>query len=189
MNEKSNNEATDNNEKIEQVESKEIPEQEKEKIKEKVVFTEDNRKLQFYEILRKRIYKFVKNNTGETGGKLANYLLTLPDFFILLCRLAVDKRVTKTQKAFVGGIIAYIIMPIDIIPDFIPIIGYIDDLVLVVYGLNLIMNELDKQVLLDNWSGDEDVLELLQKISLSAEQFLDKNFLRKIKKWVKGIGK
>ena len=116
-------------------------------------------------------------------------MANLQDFFVLLCRLAIDERVTKSQKAIVGGIIAYVIMPIDIIPDFIPIIGYVDDLVLVVYGLNLILNELDKQIIIDNWSGEEDVLELLQKITLTAEKFLEKNILNKIKKWIGKIAK
>jgi uncharacterized membrane protein YkvA (DUF1232 family) len=106
---------------------------------------------------------------------------------MLLCRLAVDKRVAGKQKLLVGGIIAYVISPIDIIPDFIPFIGYIDDLVLVVYGLNVVLNEVDKQVLIDNWGGEEDILKLLQKITYVAENFLDKNILRKIKGWVSKI--
>ncbi len=141
----------------------------------------DKKKLQFYEKLRKNITKFVKGKAGEKTGKVSEYILTLPDFFILLCRLAVDKRVTKTQKLLVGGIIGYVIMPIDIIPDFIPLVGYIDDLVLVVLGLNLILNELDQQILNDNWSGEEDVLQLMQKITANAENFLNKNILEKIK--------
>jgi len=147
----------------------------------------DSSKLKFYGILRKRIRKFVIGFAGESGNKFTGYLLALPDFFILLCRLAVDKRVTSSQKLFIGGIIAYVMLPIDIIPDFIPLIGYVDDLVLVVYGLNLILNELDKQILLDNWSGEEDVLVLLQQITNTAEQFLDKKILKKIQKWISGL--
>jgi len=147
----------------------------------------DNSKLKFYGILRKRIRKFVTGHTGEGGNKFTGYLLALPDFFILLCRLAVDKRVSSSQKIFIGGIIAYVMLPIDIIPDFIPVIGYVDDLVLVVYGLNLILNELDKKILLDNWSGEEDALELLQKITNTAEKFLDKNILKRIQKWISGL--
>jgi len=147
----------------------------------------DSKKLQFYEILRKRIRKFVLNHGGESSNKFTGYLLALPDFFILLCRLAVDKRVTSSQKLFIGGIIAYVMLPIDIIPDFLPIIGYVDDLVLVVFGLNLIMNELDRKILIDNWSGEEDVLELLKKISATAEQFLNKNILKKIQNWINSL--
>ena len=143
-------------------------------------------KLKFYEILRKRINKFILAYAGENSNKITNYLLALPDFFILLCRLAVDKRVSSSQKLFVGGIIAYVMLPIDIIPDFIPIIGYVDDLVLVVFGLNLILNELDKEILLENWSGGEDVLTLLQKITDAAEKFLDKNLSKRIQSWIGG---
>jgi uncharacterized membrane protein YkvA (DUF1232 family) len=89
----------------------------------------------------------------------------------------------------VGGIIAYIISPIDIIPDFIPVIGYVDDLVLAVFGLNIVLNEIDKKVVLENWSGQEDLLELMQKITLTAEKFLDKNILKRIKKWIQKIAK
>jgi uncharacterized membrane protein YkvA (DUF1232 family) len=75
-------------------------------------------------------------------------------------------------------------LPIDIIPDFIPYFGLVDDLVLVVYGLNLILNELDEQILLDNWSGQTDILQLLKNVSSTAENFLDKNILRKIRNWL-----
>ncbi|HHE39429.1 MAG TPA: DUF1232 domain-containing protein [Candidatus Cloacimonetes bacterium] len=177
------------NNNIEQPEVKEFLKAESEKIKEKTVFTDDEKKLKFYEKLRRNILKFVKNKTSKKTGKFTEYLLTLPDFFILLCRLAIDERVTKTQKLLVGGIIGYVIMPIDIIPDFIPIIGYVDDLVLVVLGLNLILNELDQQIIFDNWSGEEDVLELLQKITAIAENFLDKNILGKIKHLLSRIRK
>lgn len=150
-------------------------------------FTEDPKKLKFYEKLRKTINKFAVSRGGENAGVFTKYLFALPDFFILLCRLAIDKRVSKNQKFLVGGIIAYVISPIDIIPDFIPFVGYVDDLVLVVYGLNIVLNELDKQVLIDNWTGEEDVLHLLQKITYVAENFLDKNILRKIKGWISKI--
>jgi uncharacterized membrane protein YkvA (DUF1232 family) len=144
-------------------------------------FTQDKKKMKFYEKLRGKIRKAVSGKVNEKNQKLVEYLLFLPDFFVLLCRLAVDKRVTKKQKLFVGGIITYVILPIDLIPDFIPIIGYADDLVLVVYGLNMILNELDVEVLHDNWSGEEDVLEVLQKITLKAEMFLSKNVVQKVK--------
>ena len=140
--------------------------------------------LLFYEKLRDRITSFANDKAGKDAGRFAEYVLALPDFFILLCRLAVDSRVNTSQKVLVGGIIAYVISPIDLIPDFIPVIGYVDDLVLVVFGLNIILNDLEKQILLDNWSGQQDVLELLQKVTSAAENFLDKNLLRKIKKWI-----
>jgi len=153
-----------------------VNEEEKEQISKK--------RMQYYEKLRDKILSFTNKKAGKDIGKFAEYVLALPDFFILLCRLAIDKRVKASQKILAGGIIAYVISPIDIIPDFIPVIGYVDDIVLVVFGLNIILNDLDKQVLLDNWSGQQDVLELLQKVTSAAENFLDKNILKRIKRWV-----
>ncbi|MBN2461419.1 MAG: DUF1232 domain-containing protein [Candidatus Cloacimonetes bacterium] len=172
---------------IKEVEAKELKKQEKEEISKKVVYTDSSKNLQFYERLRNNISSFISRRTGDTGGKLASYLLALPDFFILLTRLALDKRVPGNQKLLVGGIITYIILPIDIIPDFIPVLGYIDDLVLAVFGLNIVLNEIDTKILLENWSGKEDLLFLLQKITFAAEHFLDRNLLRKIKRWLSHI--
>jgi uncharacterized membrane protein YkvA (DUF1232 family) len=95
-----------------------------------------------------------------------------------------DERVPSKKKVIAGAILTYLVLPIDIIPDFIPVIGHLDDLVLVVFGLNMILNEIDKQILIDNWSGEGNILELLQTISGKAEQFLDKNILQKIKNWI-----
>ncbi|MCD8479868.1 MAG: DUF1232 domain-containing protein [Candidatus Cloacimonetes bacterium] len=78
-------------------------------------------------------------------------------------------------------------MPIDLIPDFIPVIGYMDDLVFVVLGLNLILNDIDPKILRDNWSGEGDILAQLQKISAMAEGFLDRNLLQKIKQWLRKL--
>jgi uncharacterized membrane protein YkvA (DUF1232 family) len=81
----------------------------------------------------------------------------------LVCRIAVDKRVSVKQKLLMGGVIAYVMMPIDLIPDFIPVLGFVDDLVLIVLGLNMILNELNPQIVLDNWSGVGEVLGELKK--------------------------
>jgi len=161
-----------------------VPEEQKQQISEKEIFADDQRKLKFYEDLRTKVRKWTTSRAGHHGGKMAEYLFILPDLFILVCRLAVDSRVPVKKKLFIGAIITYLILPLDIIPDFIPIIGYLDDLVLVVLGLNQIFNELDKQILIDNWSGEGNVLDVLQTISAQAERFVDKNVLQKIKHWI-----
>jgi len=164
-------------------ESREIPEEEQDKLQDKIIDM-DEKKLKFYEDLREKAQGWTSQKTGKTGNTLAEYLFMLPDFFILLTRLATDKRVPTKKKAMVAGIIAYMIMPFDLIPDFIPIIGHIDDLVLVVLGLNMVLNDIDDKILLDNWSGEAKLLEVLQKVSATAEKFLDKNILSKIKKFL-----
>jgi hypothetical protein len=63
----------------------------------------------------------------------------------------------------------------------------VDDLVLVVLGLNLILNDIDHKILRDNWSGEGDILQQLQKITALAEQFLDRNILQKIKHWLRKL--
>lgn len=168
------------------LETREIPAEEQDMMNDRI-FDEDPVKLKFYEDLRVKAKKWTNEKTGKVGGKLGEYLFMLPDFFILVSRLAVDKRVSAKHKLFVGGIIAYLILPLDIIPDFIPVIGYVDDLVLVVLGLNLILNEIDEKILRDNWSGEGDVLAHMQKISASADRFLDRNLIARIRRWLKKL--
>ncbi len=163
--------------------TKEMNSEETEKIKEKIIFTDDDRKMQFYEKLRQKVRKY-SNEKGGKAGVLSEYLFLLPDFFILATRLAMDERVPSKMKVIAGAILTYLILPIDIIPDFIPLLGHVDDLVLAVLGLNMILNDIDKQILLDNWSGEGNLLELLQTITAKAERFLDKNIMQKIKNWI-----
>lgn len=168
------------------LETREIPVEEQDSINDRIIDMDRN-KLQFYENLRKKAKGWTREKTGKVGGKVAEYLFLLPDFFVLVTRLAVDKRVPAKQKLLVTGVIAYLIMPFDLIPDFIPVIGYVDDLVLAVLGLNLILNEVDPKVLRDNWSGEGDVLGQLQKVTAAAENFLDRNLMQKIRRWLHKI--
>ena len=165
-------------------EGQDVSDSEREDMKERIVDV-DEAKMQFYEKLRKKAKDWTADKTGKTGNKVAEYLFLLPDFFILVSRLALDKRVPAKRKLMLGGIIAYVMMPLDIIPDFIPILGSVDDLVLVVIGLNMLLNDIDQKVLEDNWSGEGDGIHLMQKISATAEKHLNKNVLKRIKKWLK----
>jgi uncharacterized membrane protein YkvA (DUF1232 family) len=174
----------DNGKHDEYIQSTELGQDDAEKLKEKIIFGDDDRKLKFYEDLRRKVRQYSNDKAGNKAGKLTEYLLVLPDLFILVCRLAIDERVGKKKKIFVGAVIAYMIMPIDIIPDFFPIIGQLDDLVLVILALNTLLNDLDKQIVLDNWSGHGDILQLIQTVMAQAESFLDKNILQKIKSWI-----
>ncbi len=157
---------------------------EREQLEDRIVDV-DKDKMQFYEKLRKKAKNWTSEKTGKTGGKVAEYLFLLPDFFIMVSRVALDKRVPTKRKLMLAGVIAYVMMPLDIIPDFIPIIGHVDDLVVVVLGLNMLLNDIDQKVLEDNWSGEGNVLHLMQKITNAAEGFLDKNILSQIKKLFK----
>jgi uncharacterized membrane protein YkvA (DUF1232 family) len=60
-----------------------------------------------------------------------------------------DPRTPWYAKAFVAGVIAYALSPIDLIPDFIPILGYLDDLLLLPLGIYIAIKLIPPEVLMD----------------------------------------
>jgi uncharacterized membrane protein YkvA (DUF1232 family) len=64
----------------------------------------------------------------------------------LACR---DPRTPWYAKVFAGGVVAYALSPIDLIPDFIPVVGYLDDLILVPLGIAIAVKMIPEPVLID----------------------------------------
>ena len=166
---------------FEELKSEEISEEDVKEIEDKIIHNPNEIKLKFYENFRKKLTEKIKKTVGKKSAQGFEYLMFLPDFFVLFTRLLLDERVKTSDKAFIGGIVAYLIMPFDIIPDFIPVIGYVDDIAVVVYGLNMLFNHMEKQIILDNWSGEADLLQLVQSLTAKTSDFLNKNVVDKIR--------
>ena len=60
-----------------------------------------------------------------------------------------DPRVPWYAKAFMGLVLAYAFSPVDLIPDFIPVLGYLDDLLIVPLGIALVLKMIPAEVLTD----------------------------------------
>jgi uncharacterized membrane protein YkvA (DUF1232 family) len=136
----------------------------------------------FYDRLRQRARGYL-DDKGSVAGKTAEYLLLVPDIFILLWRLVNDSRVTAKNKVMLGSGLAYYLFPLDIIPDFIGI-GFLDDLVFAVYLLNKMLTDTDPAILREHWSGKEDLLKTIQKVLNSADTLVGKDVLGKLKKGI-----
>lgn len=81
----------------------------------------------------------------DLGGALDS-VRKLPDYARLVWGLARDKRVPNTQKLILVGIVGYLLMPIDVIPDFLPILGQLDDVAIVLLGLDLFIKTAPQDV-------------------------------------------
>jgi uncharacterized membrane protein YkvA (DUF1232 family) len=73
------------------------------------------------------------------GGLLREALRILPDVLRLLRRLAADGTLPRGVRVRLGLLLAYLAMPIDLIPDFIPILGYADDAIIVTVVLRSVV--------------------------------------------------
>lgn len=127
--------------------------------------------------------------TPRTGAKrtVLHYIKQLPNFLRLLFGLITDPRVATVDKLLVFGAIAYIITPIDLIPDFIPFLGEVDDVYLLVIALQRLISNAGRLVLLDHWGGEpEDLADLNLRGALAAAAF----FLpRRIRRRLRVIGR
>lgn len=109
------------------------------------------------------IRRDIEEKIPEKNKILIPYIMLLPDFIALIVRLFKDKRVPTKIKLICGAIIAYFALPFDIIPDFLPIIGKIDDLVMVFYALNKIICNVPEEVIKENWEGEEEIILVIRK--------------------------
>jgi uncharacterized membrane protein YkvA (DUF1232 family) len=124
-------------------------------------------------------------NAPRAGAKrtVMYYMKQLPAYLRLLGGLLTDRRVNYVDKLLVAGAMAYIALPLDFVPDFIPFIGEVDDVFVLVLALQRLVSNAGRPVLLAHWTGAvEDLAELNLKEALAAASFfLPRGIRRKLK--------
>jgi len=135
----------------------------------------------FYQKIRKQIAEFLEKRNFEYG----HLLLLAPDFFHLLVKLSLDRRVPNDKKLKLGIGIAYFIFPFDILPEAIlgPI-GYMDDLAVAAFVLNDFVNHGDVDLVYEHWAGESDVLASIQNILTVADNYFGSGLWERIKRKV-----
>ncbi|HUJ14715.1 MAG TPA: DUF1232 domain-containing protein [Thermoanaerobaculia bacterium] len=141
----------------------------------------EERAKRFYDRLRDSIHEFARNR--GVIGKTAEYLMLVPDMFMLLWRLTTDSRVSGKNKVLLGSGVAYFVLPFDLIPEaIVGPIGYLDDLVFAVYVLSRVLNDTDPAILREHWSGEGDVLDKIRKVLSAADTLVATNVSTRLKK-------
>jgi uncharacterized membrane protein YkvA (DUF1232 family) len=125
------------------------------------------REQRFYDRVRRRV---AAPQPGRPSGA-RDVLLLLPDLTVLLLRLLRDERVSVGDKALALAGIAYVISPLDLMPEFLfgPF-GLLDDLVVVAATLSRLVNHVHPDVVRSHWPGRGDALEVLQRVTLWCER-------------------
>ncbi len=85
--------------------------------------------------------------------KVTEVIEQLPHYAKLLAGLLTDRRVSAVNKAFVGIALVYLVLPFDFIPDFIPFLGQVDDIYLIMLALNRLVADAGPRVLAAHWTG------------------------------------
>ncbi|MDA0668243.1 MAG: YkvA family protein, partial [Planctomycetota bacterium] len=156
-------------------------------------FGGEDKVLDWYQKLRKKLEAQLADRRGSDSNldagsaKIVDALIWLPDFFHLGAKLLFDGRVrTNTQGALVGAL-AYVISPIDLIPDTIPIAGWVDDLVVMAMGLNSFLDTEEKSVseaVQRHWVGEGNAIEKIKhvlEIADEAATFIPKRLMSVLK--------
>jgi uncharacterized membrane protein YkvA (DUF1232 family) len=94
----------------------------------------------------------------EDARALAGFI---PDCLVLVSRLARDKRIPWPRRAVLFGVLGYLAIPIDLVPDFLPGVGHLDDAVLLGLALRLIVHGGGSQLVREAWPGPEASLTLV----------------------------
>jgi uncharacterized membrane protein YkvA (DUF1232 family) len=145
--------------------------------------------LSFYDYLRERIIRTVERRGGRMSEGTVRALLLVPDIFILLVRLALDKNVPKPARVLVGGALAYFVLPFDLFPEgILGPVGYMDDLVLATAVLAQAFGGDLEPYARKHWSGSEDLRVVLRDISESAHSLLGENLYERLKKLLRRRG-
>ncbi|MBA2725244.1 MAG: DUF1232 domain-containing protein [Actinobacteria bacterium] len=111
-----------------------------------------------------------EDETPQTS--LKEYALIAPRLLKLVWRLARDPRVPARSKATLFLLGGYLVSPVDLIPDALPGIGQLDDLVIVAFALDQILNRVPEEIVKQHWDGDEDILEVIRAILDMSTSFV-----------------
>ena len=97
--------------------------------------------------------------------RLRDGLRLLPDVLRLLRRLAADPDRPRGVRLRVGLLLGYLVLPIDLVPDFIPVLGYADDVIVVGVALRSVVRRAGPEVLDRHWPGSPEGLAAVRRLA------------------------
>ena len=89
----------------------------------------------------------------------------IPDCLVLFRRLIDDERVPRRRKLLLGAMIGYLALPFDLVPDFIPIAGQLDDAIVVALVLRTVLRSGGPDLLREHWPGPPASLNVLLRLA------------------------
>jgi uncharacterized membrane protein YkvA (DUF1232 family) len=98
----------------------------------------------------------------EDARALAGFI---PDCIVLTRRLLADPRVPRRRKWLLALLVGYLALPFDLIPDFIPVAGQLDDAIIVAWVLRRVLRG-NSELLAEHWPGPERSLAIVRRIAL-----------------------
>ncbi|MBT1001945.1 DUF1232 domain-containing protein [Paenarthrobacter sp. DKR-5] len=96
---------------------------------------------------------------------LKDALRLLPDLLVLLRRLVADRSVPRGVRVRVALLLGYLVMPIDLVPDFLPVIGFADDVIIVALVLRSVIRRAGDAALERHWPGSDAGLGLIRQLA------------------------
>jgi uncharacterized membrane protein YkvA (DUF1232 family) len=89
----------------------------------------------------------------------------VPDCVVLFTRLVRDERVPRRHKLLLGALVVYLSMPFDLIPDFVPVVGALDDAIIVAIVLRTVFRRAGPDLVREHWPGPEQSLDLMIRLA------------------------
>lgn len=99
------------------------------------------------------------------GMGLTETARLLPDLLRMLGGVARDPAVPRRLRLRLWLVILYLMMPFDVVPDVIPIVGYADDAILVAWVIRSLVRQSGHETLARHWPGSRDGLELVTRLA------------------------
>ena len=102
--------------------------------------------------------------TKPATSTLAETARIVPDAFRLVRRLAADKNLPRGVRVRLWCLLAYLASPIDLVPDFVPVIGYADDAIILSLVLRNVIKRAGAEAVRAHWPGTPDGLATLSRL-------------------------
>ncbi|WP_020388999.1 YkvA family protein [Kribbella catacumbae] len=97
--------------------------------------------------------------------RIKDALRLLPDLLRMLRRLATDPALPRGVRLRLWLLLAYLALPFDLVPDFIPVIGYADDAIIIALALRSITRSAGPEALTKHWPGTSDGLTAVRRLA------------------------
>lgn len=111
---------------------------------------------------RERFLAWTEKNAGTLFKEVVDILFTIPDLLVLLINLAKDPRIAIELKLKIALCVAYVLSPVDLIPEIIAgVLGFLDDAAAVSLLLLKLVSEIPPEIIRENWKGRPEALDLI----------------------------